>query len=88
MGPSSHWSLSCASWRTLCKINCAGVIPAMKLELTGETPLNFDIRKASADDVQHGETLVIPATLALLLVAFGSIVAALIPLAVGQLATP
>jgi RND superfamily putative drug exporter len=60
--------------------------PAAKLELTGETPLNFDIRKASADDVQHGESLVIPATLALLLVAFGSLVAALIPLAVGQLA--
>src|ERR1700723_2151507 len=60
--------------------------PSVKLELTGETPLNFDIRKASADDVQHAETLVIPATLALLLVAFGSLVAALIPLAVGQLA--
>ena len=60
--------------------------PAVKLELTGEIPLNFDIRKASSDDVQHGESLVIPATLALLLVAFGSLVAALIPLAVGQLA--
>jgi RND superfamily putative drug exporter len=60
--------------------------PAVKLELTGEIPLNFDIRKASADDVRHGESLVIPATLALLLVAFGSVVAALIPLAVGQLA--
>jgi RND superfamily putative drug exporter len=60
--------------------------PAVKLELTGELPLNFDIRKASADEVQRGETLVIPATLALLLVAFGSLVAAVIPLAVGQLA--
>ena len=60
--------------------------PAVKLELTGEIPLNFDIRKASADDVQRGESLVIPATLALLLVAFGSLIAALIPLAVGQLA--
>jgi RND superfamily putative drug exporter len=63
-----------------------GRYPAVKLELTGELPLNFDIRKASADDVQRGESLVIPATLALLLVAFGSLVAALIPLAVGQLA--
>ena len=60
--------------------------PAVNLELTGELPLNFDIRKASADDVRHGESLVIPATLALLLLAFGSIVAALIPLAVSQLA--
>src|SRR6202040_1938138 len=33
-----------------------------------------------------GESLVIPATLALLLVAFGSLMAALIPLAIGQLA--
>jgi RND superfamily putative drug exporter len=63
-----------------------GRFPAVKLELTGEIPLNFDIRKASADDVRHGESLVIPATLALLLVAFGSLVAAVIPLAVGQLA--
>ena len=60
--------------------------PAAKLELTGEIPLNFDIRKASADDVRHGESLVIPATLILLLIAFGSFAAALIPLAVGQLA--
>lgn len=63
-----------------------GDYPAVKLELTGELPLNFDIRKASADDVQRGESLVIPATLALLLVAFGSLVAAVIPLAVGQIA--
>jgi len=63
-----------------------GRYPAVKLELTGELPLNFDIRKASADDVRHAESLVIPATLALLLVAFGSLVAAVIPLAVGQLA--
>jgi putative drug exporter of the RND superfamily len=60
--------------------------PAVKLELTGETPLNFDIRKASADDVQHAESLAIPATIILLLLAFGSLVAAVIPLAVGQLA--
>src|SRR5271166_628714 len=34
-----------------------GRYPALKLELTGETPLNFDIRKASADEVQHAESL-------------------------------
>ena len=60
--------------------------PAVKLELTGELPLNFDIRKASADEVQHSESLAVPATLALLLLAFGSLIAAMIPLAVGQLA--
>ena len=60
--------------------------PAVRLDLTGETPLNFDIRRASAEDVQHAEILVVPATLALLLFAFGSLVAALIPLSVGQFA--
>ena len=60
--------------------------PGVKLELTGEIPLNFDIRKASADEVERSESLAIPATLALLLVAFGSVIAALIPLAVGELA--
>src|ERR1700678_4105818 len=63
-----------------------GRYPAAKLELTGEIPLNFDIRKASAADVHRGESLVIPGTLVLLLVAFGSLMAAVIPLAVGQLA--
>jgi len=63
-----------------------GSYPAVKLELTGEIPLNFDIRKASAADVHRGESLVIPGTLVLLLVAFGSLMAAVIPLAVGQLA--
>ncbi len=60
--------------------------PGVKLELTGETPLNFDIRKASSDDVRRAESLAIPATLALLLLAFGSVVAALIPVVIGQLA--
>ena len=63
-----------------------GRYSGVKLELTGELPLNFDIRKASTDDLKHAESLVVPATLALLLVAFGSLVAAVIPLAVGQLA--
>ena len=63
-----------------------GRYPDVKLELTGEIPLNFDIRKASADEVRRAETLAIPATLALLLLAFGSLVAAIIPLAVGELA--
>ena len=68
------------------EIQLRGRYPAAKLELTGEIPLNFDIRKVSADEVRRGESLVIPATLALLLVAFGSFVAAIIPLAVGELA--
>src|ERR1700687_2441708 len=53
-----------------------GRYPAVKLELTGEIPLNFDIRQTRDAAVHRGESLVIPATLALLLVAFGSLMGA------------
>jgi len=59
--------------------------PKIKLEITGETPLNFDLRKVSADDVTHAEERAMPVTLVLLLLAFGSLVAALLPLGVGVL---
>jgi RND superfamily putative drug exporter len=59
--------------------------PNIKLEITGETPLNFDLRKVSADDVTRAEERATPVTLLLLLVAFGSLVAALLPLGVGML---
>src|SRR6201993_5278781 len=59
--------------------------PDIKLEITGETPLNFDLRKVSADDVTHAEERAMPVTLLLLLLAFGSLVAALLPLGVGLL---
>ena len=59
--------------------------PNIKLEITGETPLNFDLRKVSADDVRHAEERAMPITLVLLLLAFGSLVAALLPLGVGLL---
>jgi len=59
--------------------------PKIKLEITGETPLNFDLRKVSADDVTHAEERAMPVTLILLLLAFGSFVAALLPLGVGLL---
>ena len=59
--------------------------PHIKLEVTGETPLNFDLRKVSADDVNHAEERAMPVTLFLLLLAFGSLVAALLPLGVGLL---
>jgi RND superfamily putative drug exporter len=59
--------------------------PKIKLEITGETPLNFDLRKVSADDVTHAEERAMPVTLVLLVLAFGSLVAALLPLGVGVL---
>src|SRR5215472_17020255 len=59
--------------------------PESKLEITGETPLTYDLRKVSADDVKHAEERAMPVTLCLLLLAFGSLVAALLPLGIGVL---
>src|SRR6516165_3693368 len=59
--------------------------PDINLEITGETPLTVDIRKVSADDVKHAEERALPVTLFLLLLAFGSLVAALLPLGIGVL---
>jgi len=58
----------------------------LKFELTGETPLNFDLRKVSSDDVRIAESRVLPLVLVLLLATFASPAAALLPLAVGLLA--
>src|ERR1700686_1965229 len=59
--------------------------PNIKLGITGEMPLTFDLRKVSADDVKHAEERAMPVTLVLLLLAFGSLVAALLPLGIGVL---
>jgi RND superfamily putative drug exporter len=59
--------------------------PNIKLEITGETPLTFDLRKVSADDVKLAEERAMPVTLLLLLLAFGSFVAGLLPLGIGVL---
>ena len=59
--------------------------PKIDLEITGESPLTFDLRKVSADDVRHAEERAMPVTLLLLLLAFGSLAAALLPLGIGVL---
>src|SRR6202007_1919136 len=58
--------------------------PNINLEITGETPLTFDLRKVSADDVRHAEERAMPVTLLLLLLAFGTLVAAVLPLEIGR----
>lgn len=60
--------------------------PNLHLELTGEVPLNFDLRDVSSHDVRRAELRVLPVTLILLVIAFGSLVAALLPLGTGLLA--
>lgn len=59
--------------------------PDIKLDITGETPLTYDLRKVSADDVKHAEERAMPVTLLLLVLAFGSLVAAVLPLGIGVL---
>ncbi len=60
--------------------------PNLHIELTGEVPLNFDLREVSSHDVSRAEARVLPVTLILLLLAFGSLIAALLPLGSGLLA--
>lgn len=60
--------------------------PEVELLWTGEIPLNLDVRQASSADARSAERRALPIALLLLLAAFGSVVAALLPVAVGILA--
>jgi len=60
--------------------------PDITLRWTGETPLNVDLRRTSAADVQHAERRALPITAALLVLAFGAVAAALVPVGAGALA--
>ena len=59
--------------------------PALQLTWTGETALNYDLRRASAADAQGAERRVLPLTLILLVLAFGALAAAFVPLLAGGL---
>ena len=60
--------------------------PALTLRWTGEVALNHDVRRVSAEEGRTAERRALPLTLAMLLLAFGALAAALLPLAVGLLA--
>jgi len=57
-----------------------------RARLTGRTPLDIDVRSVSTQDSKTGELKVLPLTFLILILAFGALVAALLPLAVGVLA--
>jgi RND superfamily putative drug exporter len=61
-------------------------LPTLRLAWTGDIVLNHDIRETSSAEAQRAERQVMPLTLALLFVAFGAIVAALLPLGVAAIA--
>ena len=60
--------------------------PALTLRWTGEAALNFDLRRTSSIDVASAERRALPLTGLCLLIAFGAIAAALVPVLAGALA--
>ena len=62
-----------------------GRFPNIALRWTGEIPLNYDLRKASAADARQAERRVLPLTAILLVIAFGAVAAAVLPVVAGAL---
>ncbi len=62
--------------------------PGAQLNWSGEAALNFDIRSASLAEAQAAELRALPLTLGVLVLAFGTLAAAGIPLISGVLAIP
>jgi RND superfamily putative drug exporter len=60
--------------------------PEAALRWTGEAAMNLDLWRTSTDEARTAERRALPLTLALLLIAFGSVVAALLPVLTGVLA--
>jgi RND superfamily putative drug exporter len=60
-------------------------LPRLRLRWTGEVPLNHDLRTTSAAEGRLAETRALPLTVALLLWAFGTLIAALLPVPAGLL---
>jgi putative drug exporter of the RND superfamily len=56
------------------------------VKVTGFPALDHDVRAISAEDTERGERQVLPLTLVVLVIAFGALVAAMLPVIVGVLA--
>ncbi len=54
--------------------------------VTGRAPLDLDVRGVTAKDTREGEQVLLPITLLVLVLAFGALVAAALPLVIGFLA--
>ncbi len=59
---------------------------AYQARVTGRAPLDHDVRTVVTDDSRRGEQALLPLTLSILVLAFGALVAAALPLIVGVLA--
>jgi RND superfamily putative drug exporter len=64
----------------------AAAHPGLALRWTGEDPLNVDLKQASSDDVHQSEARALPIVGLLLLLVFGGLVAAALPIAASLLA--
>ena len=56
------------------------------VKVTGNPALDYDVRTVSAEDTRQGEARALPLVLAVLVLAFGALVAATLPIIVGILA--
>lgn len=56
--------------------------PQVALQWTGDVALNYDIRITSAEQAEAAERRVLPLTLIMLVIAFGAVVAAFLPIVV------
>lgn len=59
--------------------------PGLTVRWTGDAPLNADLRATSSRDVERAERRALPLTALLLVLAFGALVAAALPVAAGAL---
>lgn len=57
-----------------------------RVRVTGRSPLDLDIRNVVAADSERGELRLLPLTAGILLLAFGALIAAILPLIIGFLA--
>ncbi len=60
--------------------------PAISLQWTGNAALNYDVRATTEEDAARAERRIIPITLVLLMLVFGSVIAAVIPVIAAGLA--
>ena len=63
-----------------------GAYPDVRFAWTGNAALNYDFRRATARDAATAERRIVPITLVLLLLVFGSVIAATLPLLAAGLA--
>lgn len=71
---------------TAALVAAGGEMEGIAARWTGPPPVAVDVRRASEDDARASELRSLPFSLALLLLAFGTVVASVLPLLVGVLA--